>query len=113
MRVRAKARAVRMSAKKARLVADQVRGRTVPEALSLLGLSRKRASRPIEKVLRSAVANAEQKDSTVDADALRIAHIVIDGGPMLKRWRPAPHGRAVQVLHRTCHITVEVADAAG
>ena len=109
----ASARGVRMSPRKARLVADQIRGQKVVEALRLLGLSRKRAAHPIGKLLRSAVANAEQRDPAVDTDELRIAKITVDGGAVLKRWRPRAYGRATQILHRTCHITIEVGGSAG
>lgn len=109
MLARARARTVRMSPKKARLVMDEIRGRSVPEALTILGLARKRAATPIGKVLRSAVANAEQQGG-VDSDALRIRTAVIDEGPRLKRWRPRAYGRAGMVMHRTCHITIELTD---
>lgn len=113
MLVCARARGIRMSPRKARLVADQIRGKSVEEAERLLSLSAKRAAKPLAKVLRSAVANAEQADAGVDPEALRVAKITVDGGPMLKRWRPRAYGRATQILHRTCHITIEVADKAG
>lgn len=113
MLARARAQQIRMSARKARLVADQIRGMSVEEAQHLLSLSPKRAAKTLIKVLGSAVANAEQKDGGVDAEALRVAKITVDGGPMMKRWRPRAYGRATQIRHRTCHITIEVADAAG
>ncbi len=113
MMARARARGIRMSPRKTRLVADQIRGKTVEEAQRLLTLSPKRAATPLAKVLHSAVANAEQRDAGVDPESLRVATITIDGGPMLKRWRPRAYGRATQVLHRTCHITIEVADSVG
>ena len=113
MVARARARGVRMSARKARLVADQIRGKPVEEAQRLLSLSPKRAAKPLAKVLHSAVANAEQRDPGVDQEALRVAKITGDGGAMLKRWRPRAYGRATQILHRTCHITIEVADSVG
>ena len=113
MLARAVARTLRMSPRKARLVADQIRGQSVPDAVRLLNLSAKRAARPIGKLLRSAVANAEQKDPGVDTDELRVATITVDRGAMLKRWRPRAYGRATQILHRTCHITIELAAGAG
>jgi len=109
MQAIARAKTVRMSAKKARLVADQIRGKRVPDALQLLSLSTKRAALPIRKVLASAVANAEERGS-VDSDALRVSKVMIDGGPQLKRWRPRAYGRATQVIRRTCHITIELSD---
>lgn len=112
MIARAAARTLRLSPRKAQLVADQIRGKSVPEALHLLDLNAKRAARPIGKLLRSAVANAEQKDAALDTDTLRVATITVDRGAMLKRWRPRAYGRATQVLHRTCHITIELADGA-
>ena len=109
MKARASARAIRMSPRKARLVVDEIRGKSVPEALSILSLTRKRAAVPIGKVLRSAVSNAEQAGSP-DSDALRVATATVDEGPRLKRWRPRAYGRATQILHRSCHIKIEITD---
>ncbi len=107
MLTQAKLRFVRMSAQKARLVADQVRGKNVSEALELLQFSTKRASDVIKKALNSAIANAEHNDGA-DIDELKVASIYVDEGPTMKRWRARARGRVNQILKRTCHITVKV-----
>jgi len=99
---------LRSSAQKTRLVVDQIRGMGVNQAVALLRESPKSVSRDIVKVLRSAVANAEKGDQRVDADTLYVSRAVVDGGPSLKRIRPATFGRAFRVLKRTCHITLEL-----
>lgn len=107
----ARARFLRGSPQKYRLVADAIRGRSVPEALGILRLSKKRASGPMEKLLRSAVANAEDLHPGVDVDALVISEIFVDGGPSLPtRIRPQPMGRAYPIIKRTSHITVKLAE---
>jgi large subunit ribosomal protein L22 len=98
------------SAQKARLVADLVRGKSVNDAVAILRHTRKDAARDILKVLKSAVANAEQKEAQVDVDELVIRRIAVDKGPQEKRVRPAPMGRAYRVLHRKSHLTIEVSD---
>jgi len=108
MEVIAKLRFHQGSPQKLRLVADQIRGKQVQEAANLLTLSKKRAARPIAKLLRSAVANAEVKDEHVDVDRLYVKEIFVDGGPTLKRFRPQPMGRAFQVLKRQSHITIKL-----
>lgn len=101
------ARYVRMSPQKGRLVADLVRDRYVGEALTILRFSeRKKISAIIEKVLRSAIANAQQKSPDVDVDTLYIQRILINGGPVAKRIRPAPMGRAYRVQKRTSHVHI-------
>lgn len=111
--VRAQAKNVRVSARKARLVADTIRGRSVPEARTILAFTQRAAARDVEKVVRSAVANAEtHPDLQWDGDELVIASILIDEGPTLKRFRPRARGRAGAILKRTCHITVKVAQGA-
>ena len=100
---------VRLSPQKARLVADQVRGQPVDKALSTLRFSRKRAAGIIRKVLESAIANAENNNGA-DVDELRVAAIMVDEGPTLKRIRPRAKGRADRIIKRTSHITVRVAD---
>jgi large subunit ribosomal protein L22 len=101
------ARFVRMSPQKGRLVADLVRDRYVGEALTILRFSeRKKISAILEKVLRSAIANAQQKSPNVDVDTLYISRIQINGGPMAKRIRPAPMGRAYRVQKRTSHVHI-------
>jgi large subunit ribosomal protein L22 len=96
---RALARYVRLSPQKARLVIDLIRGR-----------DEKRAAKPIEKVLRSAIANAEQKSETLDVDSLYVKRAVVNEGSRWKRIRPAPYGRAFAYKHRTSHIEIAVAE---
>jgi large subunit ribosomal protein L22 len=103
--VRAQARWVRTPARKARLVLDTIRGRSVPEARSALAFSTRGISREIEKVLRSAVANAEQNHGLV-GDRLYISACFADEGPTLKRWRPRARGRAARIHKGSCHITL-------
>jgi len=98
----------RGSAQKARLVVDQIRGRNVNDALELLDHSPKAVARPIGKLLRSAVANAEHGEEKVDIDTLFVGEAYVGGGPMLKRFRGRAFGRAFQILHRTCHITLKL-----
>jgi large subunit ribosomal protein L22 len=101
------ARFVRMSPQKSRLVADLVRDRTVGEALTILRFSeRKKIGAVLEKVLRSAIANAQQKSPDVDVDSLYISRIQINGGPSAKRIRPAPQGRAYRIQKRTSHVHI-------
>ncbi|CAM3815787.1 50S ribosomal protein L22 [Vreelandella rituensis] len=109
MEVTAKLRGARLSAQKARLVADQVRGKPVAQALDLLTFSPKKAAKLVKKVLQSAIANAEENDG-MDIDELRVSTICVDEGMTLKRIRPRAKGRADRILKRTCHITVKVAE---
>ena len=110
----ATARFVKGAATKVRLVADQIRGRNVHEALGTLELSTRRASRHLEKVLRSAVANAENIDPGIDVDALIVAEVFVNQGPSLPtRIRPQPMGRAYPIIKRTSHITVKLAGKKG
>jgi len=108
MIAKARLRYLRSSAQKTRLVVDQIRGLGVNQALGTLRESPKSVSRDVEKVLRSAVANAAKGDQRVDADTLYVSRAFVDGGPVLKRVRPATFGRAFRILHRMCHITVEL-----
>jgi large subunit ribosomal protein L22 len=102
---------IRTSAQKAKLVMDQIRGRDVSRALATLRFSRKSVARDIEKVLRSAVANVQQKDGFGgDVDRLFVARCWANQGPSMKRVRPAPMGRAFRVVKRMAHLTVEVAE---
>ncbi len=103
--VRASARYVRVAPRKARLVADQVRGLTVPQARTLLEFSARGASREIAKLIASAAANAENNHELV-AEDLRIADIHVDEGPTLKRWRARARGRATRIEKRTSHVSV-------
>jgi len=106
----ATARFVRGAPTKVRLVADTIRGRKVPEALGSLELSNRRAAKHLEKVLRSAVANAENMDPGIDVDDLVVAEVFVDQGPSLPtRIRPQPMGRAFPIIKRTSHITVKLA----
>ena len=106
--VRAEAKWVRTSARKARLVLDHVRGLSVPEARTVLAFSERAVARDIERVLRSAVANAEANHGMA-GDELVITAAYADEGPTLKRWRARARGRVARIKKRTCHITVKVA----
>jgi ribosomal protein L22 len=103
--VRAKARFVRVAPRKARLVADQVRGMPVEEARTLLEFSSRGAARDLRRLLDSAAANAEANHDLV-ADDLRIADIRVDEGPTLKRWRARARGRATRIEKKTSHLSV-------
>ncbi|WP_425411352.1 MULTISPECIES: 50S ribosomal protein L22 [Marinospirillum] len=109
MEVAAKMRGARLSAQKARLVADQVRGKKVADALNLLAFSPKKGAVLVKKVLESAIANAEHNEGA-DIDELRVSTIMVDEGTTMKRIKPRAKGRADRILKRTCHITVKVAD---
>jgi len=108
MEFTAKLRYLQGSPQKVRLVADQIRGKGVQEAANILQLTKKAAARPLEKLLRSAIANAEHRDEQVDVDRLFVKEVFVDPGPMLKRLRPAPMGRAFRVLKRQSHITIKL-----
>ncbi|WP_457574914.1 50S ribosomal protein L22 [Desulfolithobacter sp.] len=110
METKAVAKYIRISPQKARLVADVVRGKDVETAITTLKFMPKKAARILRKVIESAVANAEQTD-TIDVDTLYVKSIEINGGPMLKRYRPRAMGRATRILKRTSHITVVVDEA--
>ena len=109
MEVAARLKGARISAQKARLVADQVRGKPVEEALSLLEFSNKKAAHIVKKVLDSAIANAENNEGA-DVDELKVSTVFVDEGMTMKRLRPRAKGRADRILKRSCHITVKVAD---
>jgi large subunit ribosomal protein L22 len=104
----ATSRYIRTSAQKAKLVMDQIRGRDVTNALATLRFSRKAIARDIEKVLRSAIANAQQREGGSDADRLYVSACFANQGPSMKRIRPAPMGRAFRVIKRMAHLTVAV-----
>lgn len=106
MEVNAKVRYVQASPQKVRLVADQIRGKDVQDAANILRLSGKAAARHVGKLLRSAIANAENRDEGVDIDRLYVKRIFVDRGPMLKRLQAAPMGRAFRILKRQSHITI-------
>jgi large subunit ribosomal protein L22 len=107
--VKAVARWVRMSPRKARLVAEHIRGRSVPEARTVLAFTSRAAAREIEKVLRSAVANAEANHN-LDGDDLIVSSAYVDEGPVMKRWRARARGRAARITKPTCHITVVLSE---
>jgi len=110
--VRAQAKWVRTSARKARLVADHIRGRSVPEARAVLAFTQRAAARDMEKVLRSAVANAESRpDRQWIAEDLVVSAVFVDEGPTLKRWRARARGRVARIRKRTCHITLVLEQA--
>jgi large subunit ribosomal protein L22 len=108
--VRAEAKWVRISPRKARLVTDHIRGRSVPEARTVLAFTQRAAAREIEKVLRSAVANAEANHGLF-GDDLRVSAAYVDEGPTIKRWRARARGRVARIRKRTCHITIKLAPA--
>ena len=109
--VRAEAKFVRVSPRKARLVVDHIRGRTVPEARTILAFTQRAVAVDVEKVLRSAVANAEANHG-LNGDDLYVATATVDEGPTIKRWRARARGRVSSIKKRTCHITVVLAPAA-
>ena len=109
MEVAAKLKGARISAQKARLVADQSRGRSVGEALEILNFSTKKGAHLVRKLLESAIANAEHNEGA-DVDELSVATIYVDEGMTMKRIKPRAKGRADRILKRSCHITLAVAD---
>ena len=109
MEVAAKLKGARMSAQKARLVADQIRGKSVESALEILQFSTKKGADVIKKVLESAIANAEHNDGA-DIDELKVSTIFVDEGMTMERIRPRAKGRADRIFKRSCHITVKVAE---
>ena len=110
MQARAEARYVRISPQKARLVVDLIRGLKVDLAISTLRATNKRIAPAVEKVLQSAIANAEFKSNDVDVDKLVVSEAYVNEGPRSKRIRPAPQGRAYRYQRRTAHIVVQVDD---
>ncbi len=110
-------RTTRQSPYKMRLVVDQIRGKNVNEALGLLRFSKKHAAKQIEKVLNSAVANAEfkarEENEALDVDTLYIKHAVVNEGPKLKRFMPAAQGRATPIRKRTSHVEIVLAAREG
>jgi large subunit ribosomal protein L22 len=110
--VRAQARFVRTAPRKAGLVVDQIRGRTVPEARTILAFMTRDAARDVRKVLDSAVANAEANHGLV-GDDLYVSAAFVGAGPVLKRWRARARGRVGRIRKRTCHITIELALPSG
>lgn len=109
MEVAAKLKHARISPQKVRLVADQVRGKPVEQALQLLTFSPKKAAAIIKKVLESAIANAEHNEGA-DIDELKVSTIFVDAGPTMRRWRARAKGRVNHIIKRTSHVTVMVGD---
>ena len=109
MEVAAKLRGAKMSAQKARLVVDQIRGKEVGDALNILNFSTKEGAHLVRKLLESAIANAEHNEAA-DVDELKVSTAFVDEGLTMKRIRPRAKGRADRILKRTCHITLVVAD---
>jgi large subunit ribosomal protein L22 len=109
METNATLRGVRLSAQKGRLVADQIRGMPVDQALNVLAFSPKKGARIIRKVLESAIANAEHNDGA-DIDSLKVKTIYVERGTVLKRFMPRAKGRGFRILKPTCHIFVTVGD---
>jgi large subunit ribosomal protein L22 len=110
MEARATAKYIRGSAQKIRLVVDLIRGKPVSDAITILRLTKKRASKDVEKVLKSAIANAEQGTESADVDSLYVSQAYVNEGPRMKRVRPAPMGRAYRIQRRLSHISIHVAD---
>ncbi|RDE18450.1 50S ribosomal protein L22 [Motiliproteus coralliicola] len=109
MEVAAKLKGARLSAQKARLVANQIRGKSVDEALNILAFSPKKGAAIMKKVLESAIANAEHNEGA-DVDELKVSTVFVDEGMTMKRIKPRAKGRADRILKRSCHITVKVAE---
>src|SRR5713226_1431464 len=110
MRTFARARFMRVSSRKAGIVLEQIRGKSVADALATLQYTPRAAARLIEKVLRSAIANAEHNHQVRNLDDLRVVQATADGGPSLKRVQPRAMGRAFFIKHRTSHLTIAVTD---
>jgi large subunit ribosomal protein L22 len=110
MEVAARLKGAQISAQKVRLIADQVRGMRVEDALGLLEFSTKKAAHMVKKLLDSAIANAENNEGA-DVDELKVSSIFVDEGMTMKRLRPRAKGRADRILKRSCHITIKVADS--
>jgi large subunit ribosomal protein L22 len=109
---KAEARYMRVSPQKARLVVDMIRGRQAGDAINILSATKKRIAFSIEKILRSAIANAESTSQDVDVDRLIVSEAYVNEGPRQKRIRPAPMGRAYRYQRRTSHIVVKVGESA-
>ncbi len=110
MEARAEARYIRTSPQKARLVVDLIRGQKAGDAINILRTTNKRIAPSVEKVLRSAIANAENRSNDVDVDKLFVTEAYVNEGPRMKRVRPAPMGRAYRYQRRLAHIIVMVGD---
>ena len=108
--VRASAQYLRIAPRKARLVVEHIRGRTVPEARTVLAFTPRAAAREVEKILASAVANAEANHGLL-GDDLIVSAAYVDEGPVIKRWRARARGRVARIKKRTCHVTIRLAPA--
>jgi large subunit ribosomal protein L22 len=108
MEVRAQLRFLRATPRKVRLVADLIRGKDVQQAVNILHLTNKHAAKDLEKLLKSAIANAENRDEPMDVDRMFVKEVMVDGGPSMKRFRPAPMGRGFRVLKRSSHVTIKL-----
>tara|TARA_Y100001968_G_C19089406_1_gene586958 strand:+ start:61 stop:447 length:387 start_codon:yes stop_codon:yes gene_type:complete len=102
-------RGYRMSSRKARVMADLIRGKTVEAAVTTLSFQQRKAALPLRKLIDSAVANAESRN--MDLDKLIVARVLVDKGPVMKRWMPRAHGRATPLKKQTSHVTVELVEA--
>ena len=110
MEARAEARYIRTSPQKARLVVDLIRGQRAGDAINILRTTNKRIAPSVEKVLRSAIANAENRNNDVDVDTLIVTEAYVNEGPRQKRIRPAPMGRAYRYQRRSAHIVIQLAE---
>jgi large subunit ribosomal protein L22 len=110
MQAKAEAKYIRTSPQKARLVVDMIRGQKAGDAINILRTVNKRVAPSVEKVLRSAIANAENRSTDVDVDKLLVTEAFVNDGPRMKRVRPAPMGRAYRYQRRMAHIVVKVGD---
>ena len=110
MEAKAEARYIRISPQKARLVVDLIRGQQAGEALTTLRTTNKRIAPAVEKVLQSAIANAENRSEDVDVDQLFVSEAYVNEGPRMKRVRPAPMGRAYRYQRRLAHIVIKVTE---
>ena len=110
METTARLKGARLSAQKARLVADQIRGKAVGEALNILSFSPRKGAALLKKLLNSAIANAEHNDGA-DVDDLTVSKVFVDEGTTMKRIKPRAKGRADRIFKRSCHITVHIADS--
>ena len=108
MEFTARLRHLQASAQKVRLVADLIRGKSAQDAVHILDVTNKAAAQHVQKCLKSAIANAENREDHVDVDRLFVKEIFVDGGPVAKRVRPAPMGRAFRILRRQSHITIKL-----
>jgi len=110
MECTATARYIRMSPRKARMVVDTIRGKSVSEALATLDYTKRAAGKAVRKILKSAVANAENNHKADQVEEMKVTKAFVDGGPMLKRFRARAMGRASRILKRTSHITIVLSD---